>query len=324
MMRLRGMTVTWDKMKYKISLSKIDDIISKTHFANDGDSYERLYWTFFKERFPNCETFWRYFVVPLTKRIEVEIKDPNERIRSREGISEDIKDIASFHYSMFLNLIYSYDHLQNFRLSSFEDFYTHLASACDLAEEFLLKAYLLILECTDQKSEILQELKKEDFLKISERWYDDNYSKVYEDYLKKGKSATIKLPSRKNVLDEYFEDQEDWREYQRYSQKIREYRNIIVHDIQIGKIITIGGIPLVPKKEKIQDYKKWSYVFVAQQDIQKLKNDFINMKEQMILDIGNLEIILNKLWNKPIKDLRNLFFKDKNEILLEKYNIDLT
>lgn len=310
-------------MRYKIALGKIENIISKTHFANDGDSYERLYWTFFKERFPNCETFWRYFVVLFTKRIEIEIKDTNERIRPREGISEDIKDMASFHYSMFLNLIYSYDHLQNFRLSSFEDFYTHLGSACDLAEEFLLKVYLLILECRDQESKILQELEKEDFLKIAGGWYDDNYSKVYENYLKKGKPAPIKLPSRKNILDEYFEDQEDWREYKRYSQKIREYRNIVVHDIQIGKIITIGGIPLVPKKEKIQNYKKWSYVFAAQQDIQKLKNDFINMKEQMILDIGNLEIILNKLWNKPINDLRMLF-KDKNKILSEKYNIDLT
>ncbi|MDI6889134.1 MAG: hypothetical protein QMC78_05560 [Methanocellales archaeon] len=310
-------------MGYKVALSKIEDIISKTHFANDGDSYERLYWTFFKERFPKCETFWRYFVVPFTKRIELEIEDPNERIHPRDGISEDIKDIASFHYSMFLNLIYSYDHLQNFRLSSFEDFYTHLGSACDLAEEFLLKTYLLILECTDQKSEILQELKKEDFLKLAEKWYDDNFSKVYRDYLEKGKPAQIKLPSRKNVLDEYFKDQEDWRQYKRYSQKIREYRNIIVHDIQIGKIISFGGIPLVPKKEKIQNYKKWSYAFVVQQDIQKLRNDFINMKEQMILDIGSLEIILNNLWAKPINDLRKLFFDDKNKILLRKYNIDL-
>lgn len=311
-------------MVYKIALHKIKDIISKTHFANDGDSYERLYWTFFKERFPNCETFWSYFVVPFTKRIELEIKDPNGRIRPREGISEDVKDIASFHYSMFLNLIYSYDHLQNFRLSSFEDFYTHLGSACDLAEEFLLKTYLLILECTDQKSEILQELKKEDFLKLAEKWYNDNYSNVYENYLKKGKAVPIRLLNRGNVLDEYFKDSEDWKEYKRHTQKIREYRNIIVHDAQIGRIISLGGIPLVPKKEKIQNYKKWSYVFAVQQDVQKLKGDFINMKEQMILDIGSLEVILNDLWTKPINDLCKLFFDDKNKILLKKYNIDLT
>jgi len=67
----------------------------------------------------------------------------------------------------------------------------------------------------------------------------------------------------------------------------------------------------------------WSDVFAVQQDIQKLKNDFINMKEQMILDIGRLEIILNSLWAKPINDMKKLFFEDKNKILLDKYNIDL-
>jgi len=313
-------------MGYKVALTKIKDIISKTHFANDGDSYERLYWTFLKERFPNCETFWRYFIVPFTKRIEFEIKDPNEKIRPREGISEDIKNVVSFHYSMFLNLIYSYDHLRHFKLSSFEDFYTHLGSACDLAEDFLLKTYLLILESTDQKNDILQKLNKEDFLKLAEKWYEDKYSKAYENFLKTGKPIALSSipPGRIKILDEYFKDQEDWRQYKRYSQKIREYRNIIVHDIQIGKIITIGGVPLVPKKEKIQNYKKWSYVFAAQQDIQKLKSDFINMKEQMILDIGGIEVILNDLWTKPINDLRKLFFNDKNKILLKKYNIGLT
>ena len=311
-------------MVYKIALNKIKDLISKTHFANDGDWYEVSYWTFLKERFPNCETFWRYFVVPFTNRIELEIKDPHKRINPREDISEDVKDIASFHYSMFLNLIYSYDHLQNFRLSSFEDFYAHLGSACDLAEEFLLKTYLLILECTYQKSEILQELKKEDFLKLAEKWYNDNYSKVYEDYLKKGKFAQIKLPSRENVLNEYFKGQEAWKQYNTYSPQIRKYRNIIVHNIQIGTIITPDRVRLVPKKEEIHKYKKWSHVFAALQDEQKMRNDFINMKEQMILDIGGLEVILNDLWTKPINDLSKLFFDDKNKILLKKYNIDLT
>ena len=311
-------------MGYKIALNTLEDIISKTYFLNDGDPFERTYWTFFKERFPNCETFWRYFVVPITKRIEIESKDPNERIRPREGVAEDVRDIASFHYSMFLSLIYSYDHLQNFRLSSFEDFYTHLGSACDLAEDFLLRTYLLILECKSEKSKILQELEKNDFLKLAENWYDRNYSKVYEDYLKKGKPAPIKLPSRQDILDEYFSASENWKKYKGHTQKIREYRNIIVHNVQIGKITTPDGISFVPRKEKIQNYKKWSDVFAALQDIQKLRNDFINMKEQMILDIGNLEIILNNLWANPIDDMKKMLYKDKNELLLNKYNINLT
>lgn len=312
-------------MGYKIALKTIEDKISKIYFANDGDTYERIYWAFFKERFPNCETFWRYFIVPITKRIEIEIKDSNERIQPREDISIDIKNVASFHYSMFLNLIYSYDHLQNFRLSSFEDFYMHLGSACDLTEEFLLKTYLLTLECRCQKSKILQELKKEEFLQLAEKWYNQHYSKVYENYLNKGKPAPIKLPSRQDILDEYFQDLEaPWKEYKKHTQKVREYRNIIVHDVQIGKIITIGGVTLVPKKENIQEYKKWSDVFAVQQNIQKLNNDFINIKEQMILDIGRLEIILNNLWNKPLNNMKHLFYDDKNKILLGKYNIDLS
>jgi len=44
----------------------------------------------------------------------------------------------------------------------------------------------------------------------------------------------------------------------------------------------------------------------------------------MIIDIGTIEIIFNKLWNKPIDNLKTLLFKDKNKTLLKKYNISLT
>jgi len=43
----------------------------------------------------------------------------------------------------------------------------------------------------------------------------------------------------------------------------------------------------------------------------------------MISDVEGLETILNNLWAKPINDLEKLFSKDKNKILLGKYNIDL-
>jgi hypothetical protein len=307
-------------MGYRIELSEINDIISRTYFGTDGDPFEKAYWPLLKERFPNCEAFWRHLVVPYTNRIESPIK---ERIRPREGIAEDIERIGSVHYSMFMNLIYAYEHLQNFRLSSFENFYTHLGSVCDLAENFLLRAYLLSLECKNQKSVVLHKLNKADFLKLVKKWYDDDYVKAYKNYLKKGKPPLIEIHKIQTVLDEYFRGLEKWKEYKRRTQKIREYRNVIVHDVQIGRIIVNGNIELVPKKESIQNYRKWSKVFAVQQDIPKLKKDFINMKEQMILDIGTLEIILNELWKKPIDELTKLFFEDKNEILLKKYNIDL-
>lgn len=184
-------------METNVSISKVKKIISKTFFCNDGDQFEQEWWPFFNERFPNCENFWRHFIVPSTNRI---VQDSTDRISARDNVSDDIISITLFHYSMFMNLVYAYNHLLNFTLSSFDNFYTHLASTCDLAEEFLLKVYLLIIECQNQKSDMLQKLSKKDFLSLCNKWYDDNYPKVYENYLQKGKFTSIAVPNRKNVL----------------------------------------------------------------------------------------------------------------------------
>jgi hypothetical protein len=44
----------------------------------------------------------------------------------------------------------------------------------------------------------------------------------------------------------------------------------------------------------------------------------------MKLDIELLEDILNKLWLKPLEELKRLFFDEKNEVLCKKYNIDFS
>ncbi len=306
---------------YEIGLDEFQEIISKSRFANEGDTHETDYGALIIDRFPNCEIFWSHFVVPLTKRIESQVKDPSEKILFREGISEDLIDVASFHYSMFVNLIYSHDHLRDRRLSSFDDFYVHLVAACDLAEEFLLEVYLLILECTNQQSQTLQLLTREEFLDLAGKRYDKNYSKVYQNYLKKGKPGPpIRLPSRRNVLDEYFLNSADWQNYKRDTRKLREYRNVIAHNVKIGQIIGLRGTLWVPRKEKIQHYKRWPAVFAAMQDPDK-KNDLIPMDAQMIWDIGQLEYDLNRLWEKVINDLSKLLFEDRNKVLLRKYDI---
>jgi hypothetical protein len=317
------------EVAYSIEADMLGGILSLTDFASDGDWYERSYVDLIRRVFPNCETFWQYVVVPLTNRIVSEITDPSERIRPRQGTSDDLQDIASFHYSMFLHFAYAYDHIRTFRLCSFEDFYVHLGSACDLAEETVLRIHLVILECRGQYSETLQKLSKEAFLEIAAAWYEEHYSDVYENYIKKGKPPPMKLPGRRNVLDEYFGKSEPWMEYKRYSQKIREHRNVIVHDAKIGKLGVHPAMHdpshmIVPKKERIRDYKTWRSVFAAQQDPKKMKRDFISMADQMHLDIQNLGATLSNLWETPISDLKGLLFNDRNQCLLEKYNLKLT
>jgi len=309
-------------MVYKIEKKTFDELISSSHFTNEGDFWEKKYWIHLKERFTNCEEFWRYFIIPLTKRIEIQDKNERERIRFREGIHSTLQDIAALHYSLFLNLAYSYNHLLNNRISAFEDFYIHLASTCDLSEEFILRIYINILRWGGKKSEVLEELSKDRFLCMASEWYDKYYLKVYENYLNKGKPPPFRLPSRKYVLDEYLGNAEMWREYKRHSQLIREYRNVIVHSAQIGRYIHRGIRHLVPKKEKIQQYKTWAKIREATKNIDIINSDFISMREQMVSDIIQLELLLNGLWGKVISDMKHLFLHNHN--MLIDYNIDFT
>ncbi len=303
-------------MQYIVTLGSAIETIKKTYFANDGDYYEKSYWPLLKDRFPNCEDYWRHFVVPITKRMEANVTDQRQRTLPREHVSEDILDLASLHYSMFMHLVCGYDHVMSPRLSSFEDFYYHLAAACDLAEDFLLGTCLLALECTGGRAGVSQLAKREDSQKLAE---DRNEAPSGKTGL-----APTALPGRQSVLDEYFGGADDWREYKLHSRKVREYRDAIVRNIQIGRVIVAGDMVLVPRKEHIQDYSKWPNVFAAAEDPDRLQRHFIDMKEQMILDTETLEVMLNKLWHRPISDMKRLFFDDKNAVILGKYQITPT
>lgn len=63
-------------------------------------------------------------------------------------------------------------------------------------------------------------------------------------------------------------------EYRRFSRKLREYRNVVVHDALIGAVLTPQG-RLVPKKEFIGKYRIFGTISAAASDMKLLKSDFI-------------------------------------------------
>lgn len=267
---------------FEISADKLRGLVESLQFANDGDPHEQQYWPILKERFPNCERFWQQLVVPLTRRIECERDDPKRY--ERRDVADDVWTIGYLNYSLFLHLTATYDHLPCPLHSSFGDFYTHLGSACDLAEDFLLKVYLAVGECTDQPIPALQALSKEECLEMAARWYDTEYPKAYENYHRKGKSKPLYLPPRAAVIDGYFAgEKETWKAYTTFAQRLRTYRNRIVHDVAMGNVL-VGKVHLVPRKERITEYQKLQDVFDAANDPMRLKADFIVREEQMVND----------------------------------------
>ena len=76
--------------------------------------------------------------------------DPRRHERRRE-VADDLWAISYLNYSIFLNLVGAFEHLSQPVGFSLGSFYTHLASACDLVEDFLVRVHLPISECRGER-----------------------------------------------------------------------------------------------------------------------------------------------------------------------------
>jgi len=157
--------------------------------ADEGDDIEKAFWPAINVGFPNYEKFWQQFVIAVTNRIVVPPSAAN-RIQLRQNVEGNLWEISFINYSVFLNLIGAFEHISQPLLLSLGNFYTHLASACDPAEDFLLKVHMLVAECRSENVPELLADSKQEFLEKLDRWYDDEYERVYKLYHKKGRDMT--------------------------------------------------------------------------------------------------------------------------------------
>lgn len=167
----------------KVNLREFEEYLKQFTFAEHGDRFEQFYGHHLSDNFPNCERFWRLFVVPMTKRVESYPSAVLRTIELRESISPFIEDIANANYSMYINLVFAHVHLETRMLSSLEDIYVHLGTTCDLAEAVLERWYFLLLQCRGGKPHLLDGLNRDDFLNKAREWYDNHYPEVYKHYL---------------------------------------------------------------------------------------------------------------------------------------------
>jgi hypothetical protein len=312
-------------MSSQTALDALHQFLDKASYKTDGDSYEQQLGGLLSDRFQNCERYWKFFVVPLTERMTGYPTSIVKNIRIRKGMNSELEDLAATHYSMFLNLIYAHIHLQLLTLSSLEDFYIHLASACDLVDTFLEKNYFLLLKCRGGTTRMLQTLARDEFLQMAAKWYDENYLTVYNQYLSKGKFAPLKLPSRslliKEFVGDYLTQKGLWKDYYQHSQAIREFRNAIVHDVQIGKLV-IDGRAYIPKPTVIQSYRTWRQVFSVNSE-EAFHRDFAYLPLQLNEDINRLESILNNLWEVLLRELEVEFFQEGKTALRPLYQVQI-
>lgn len=309
----------------QVNLATLRQLLDTASYKVNGDLYERQHGDLLLEQFPNCERFWKLFVIPLTKRIESYPAPIANTIQFRQGMDVELEEIAATHYSMFLHLIFAHHHLQSPILSSLGDFYVHLASACDLVDTFLEKSYMLLLACRGGQSKVLQALTRDEFLQMAGEWYDEKYQTVYNHYLSKGKFAQMKLPSRdllvKEFVKDYLTQNALWKSYNEHSRSIREFRNVIVHDVQVGRQVT-GGTAFIPKPKAIQRYRTWRQVFSVK-DLNVFRRDFAPVPQQLAEDLDLLESTLNQLWELVIHEFEFEFYQKDKTALRHLYQLQI-
>ncbi len=291
-----------------------------------GDHFEREYGHFLSGDFPNCELFWRKFVVPFTKRMEGYPDQIAQSTDIRQGIDPRVEDIANSHYSMFLNLIFAHLHLETKMLSSLESIYTHLGSTCDLAEMTIEKWYFLFLKCQGKETKALQGLSRDEFLEKAGRWYDEKYPNLYQYYLSRGKIPPLDLISSGDILAEYLGKTSACRkDYAAHSQSIRQFRNVIVHDVRVARIIDeILGKTLIPKPHVIAKYRSWRNVLAVVSNKERIDADFVEQYQQAKEDLATLERILNDVWETLIKDFEGGFYSADSDALRKMYDIEFS
>ncbi len=304
-------------------------------FIQHGDfPYEKGFGHFVSERFPNCEEFWRLFIVPLTERMKgypTSISQENGYQCFRDSTHRELQQIAALHYSVFRHLLTAHLHFEKRAqsLSWLEDAYIHLRSACDLAEEFLDRLYFLLTTCRGERHSVAKKLDKHEFLAWAETMYDQEHDTWYEEYLWKGRAATLYIPSRKLVLREFFEDYlkkpELWNVYRECSHDVKHFGNTFVHHVVLGGIIVEPGrLPHVPKPSKVTHYRRaWHRVHDVAGDAQRIEEDFDEPATLLQGGLEKLETVLNQLWGPVIAGLESEFYSE-SATLRRMYNIEFS
>ena len=113
------------------------------------------------------------------------------------------------------------------------------------------------------------------------------------------------------------------KKYIRFSQSIRQFRNVVVHDVQIGSLQDGNGNKLIPMPKTIGKYRTWREVFSVAGDVEIINRDFRPMKQQMENDIIELETILNEIWELIIQAFLSEFYSTERKTLRDMYLISI-
>lgn len=234
--------------------------------STGGSQFERDNWRYLVNIFPNLEIFWKYFVVPMTNRIKAEIPDNNlGKLDYRNEVNKKIKKIGIIPHLIFYQLKLARDHLSFPHYYSFQYFYIHLNTVCDLMYDFIIRINTLL----KNNDEVI---KKDDQVFID--------FKNYEDLIGKYRN---KIVHESNIHPMWFKD----KVFVPKNDKIKKYLLKIYSSSELGKLnqVDIDNDFIEVSIITNNDFNKLC------DNLNQIFNQIIKKMEILLFEEKNLELL---------------------------------
>lgn len=301
-----------ERIRLSMSQEAFKSWIQTFSFKEHGDTYENDHFDWLDGVFPRLQEFWRVFVVPLTNRMNSEVKDTS-RINLRPNIDKCLQRLPGLSYSLFIHLCEAKEAIGTKRTKhDLMPIYSRLGAALDCFER-LVDDFFRLLTRIGQRGPVSEIISQECFAQMAKGHLKKNESKVQRYYCEHVVIPPLRVPV-KDLMAEYFGETDSiLKDYRRRSQPIRSFRNRLVHDIRIG-VVEFRNDLFAPKPEKIADYSRWSDVQAAESDPAKFKSDFRNAYEGASEDWHAITRLMNDLYGKILQECEAAFYSPESRL----------
>lgn len=290
-----------------------------------GDGLEKPLWNLLSTKFPKYEAFWSEFIWPLTNRIYGDLPG-RKAFHLRPEVLERCPGLiwlAQAHYSAFRRYGSLYLRIYRWPFGKIEGSDPDGLLKALLHQDRFADVYTLFIGVDDMISTMASTLVRlradvgvealpaqpaeEESLREFEKWLrSGRYKKALEDNRRTGAPVMFHLFHRGSDLKMLLPENV-FSEHEKFRGRIARYRNLLhnPHPTQMWK----AGQHLVPKPEKLSDYRLWPEMTVA--DPEALDKDFEPVEMVQAKDFDALSALLNDIWDAFINKMREVAATEK-------------